>query len=360
MSRSAGFGRWFHIHSTPDQQQYTQMTPHPDQPAPPQIKEDLKPKCVQIGRGIIQPALERLITSGNPKIGAQRLARNAAAHGIDLDLIWGVLGDPKRKQPVVRQVCMVVAGAGGTGMCFVSNPKADIGLGDGITQLAEISASLKGALDGLKATGNSRVRIAQMLFEPKQEWTHEICLAAGMICVGTLDYLRIGYEEIETWPDVDSDWGSGIEVQSFAELGQDRAMLAAALEGSYEGTLDCPELCGMRPMEDVIASHESTGDFDPSRWWILLKDNHPVGCCLLSHCPANESVELVYLGLSPKVQGHGLGTQLLTHALKNLRIKDTVHEVTCAVDRRNVPASKVYLRLGFKRFDARVGYVRPM
>ena len=116
----------------------------------------------------------------------------------------------------------------------------------------------------------------------------------------------------------------------------------------------------MRSMNDVIESHKSTGDFDPSRWWLLFDGDRPVGCCLLAHCPANESVELVYIGIAKRVQGHGLGERLLRHALGQLRIKERVLDVTCAVDRRNVPASKVYMRLGFQVFDARCGYVRQV
>ena len=327
------------------------------------------PRGVQIGRGIIQSALERLITVGNPREGAKRLVRNASVHGIDLDLIWGVLGDSTKNQPQVRQVCMVVPGAGGTGMCFVSNPvlspKKTPELGDEATQIDEIGASVLAAIQGLPRAASGQVRIAQMLFEPKQEWTHRVCTRAGMICVGTLDYLRLDFGLIARWPVSDEPWPEGIVVRPIEGLSMrspsdDGSLVAMALEGSYEGTLDCPELCGMRSMGDVIASHESTGAFDPSRWWLMFEGDDPVGCCLLSHCPVNESVELVYLGLSPRVQGRGLGVRLLTHALASLDIDEPVREVTCAVDRRNLPASKVYLRLGFKRFDARCGYVRPM
>jgi ribosomal protein S18 acetylase RimI-like enzyme len=256
-------------------------------------------------------------------------------------------------------------------MCFVSNPKDAkfvTQFGDEAAQIHEIGASLEAAIQDLGRVAGDRVRIAQMLFEPKQAWTHEVCKRAGMICVGTLDYLRMDFGLIERWPINEDPWGAGgagIEVRQLNNLSMntpksDGSLLSAALESSYEGTLDCPELCGMRSMADVIASHESTGVFDPSRWWLMLKDDRPVGCCLLSHCPANESVELVYLGLSPEVQGQGFGARFLTHALQALQLAEPVHEVTCAVDRRNIPAAKVYMRLGFKRFDARCGYVCPV
>lgn len=358
------------------------MTTHANQPdpmTPPLSKADFGSTVLgaRISRKNIHSALERLITEGNPKIGAQRLVRNAARHGIDLELVWGVLGNPKLDQPVVRQVCMVVPGAGGTGMCFVSSPKlggiagseaqreAQKAFGSESEQIGEISASLKAAIESLSDAAQDRVKIAQMLFEPTQAWTHAVCKQASMICVGTLDYLRMDFGKIRHLETPSSDWGEGIVVRAIRNLSMDSAdgdgsLLVRALERSYEGTLDCPELCGMRSMTDVIESHRSTGVFDASRWWLMLKDGDPVGCCLLTHCPPSESVELVYLGLGPEVQGRGLGKRLLAHALGSLRIKDTVHEVTCAVDRRNTPASNVYMGLGFQRFDARVGYVRQV
>lgn len=358
------------------------MTTHANKPdpMPPQISNgESGPTATgaRITRKNIHSALERLITEGNPKIGAQRLVRNAARHGIDLDLVWGVLGDPKLDQPIVRQVCMVVPGAGGTGMCFVSSPKqggiagsesqreAQKAFGSESEQIKEISASLMVAIEDLSVADQNRVKIAQILFEPKQAWTHAVCQQASMTCVGTLDYLRMDFGKTRHLDRPSNDWGEGIVVRAIRNLSMDSvdgdgSLLIRALERSYEGTLDCPELCGMRSMTDVLESHRSTGDFDPSRWWLMLKDGDPVGCCLLTHCPPSESVELVYLGLGPEVQGRGLGKRLLAHALGSLRIKDTVHEVTCAVDRRNTPASNVYMSLGFQRFDARVGYVRQV
>ena len=321
------------------------------------------PVGVRIDRILVPCALERLIQVGNPKSGAQRLVRNARNHGIDLGLVWGVLGNTDRDEPAVRQVCMIVPGAGGTGMCFISNPKNETkqaGLGSREVQIQEIGASLTAALQDLPTVARDRIKVAQMLFEPDQDWAHEIARNAGMISVGTLDYMRLGFDQVSTWSNEAPNWPSGIRVRPIKTMEADHDLLSEALERSYEDTLDCPELCGMRTMDDVIESHKSTGEFDPSRWWLLLDGDRPAGCCLLAHCPANESVELVYIGLSKRVQGHGFGERLLRHALGHLRIKDRVLDVTCAVDRRNIPASKVYSRLGFQVFDARCAYVRSI
>src|SRR5262249_30327881 len=42
----------------------------------------------------------------------------------------------------------------------------------------------------------------------------------------------------------------------------------ATLERTYEGTLDCPEVNGLRTIDEVIRGHKSQGLFEPSRWWL--------------------------------------------------------------------------------------------
>ena len=133
---------------------------------------------------------------------------------------------------------MVVPGAGGTGMCFVSNPKdaaGDHGLGSRQTQIDEIGASLLAAMRDLPDLAGDRVRIAQMLFEPKQDWTHEVSQNAGMISVGTLDYMRLSYDLIQSWTLSQEEWPDGITVRPLRSLEADHDLLSEALEASYEG-----------------------------------------------------------------------------------------------------------------------------
>ena len=109
-------------------------------------------------------------------------------------------------------------------------------------------------------------------------------------------------------------------------------------------------------MEDVVDSHQATGEFSPDRWHLVYKDDEPVGCCLLSYMPANRSVELVYIGIGPTARGLGLGKSVLEHAINQLGAINS-KEITCAVDDRNTPAINIYKSLGFKPFDARLGFV---
>lgn len=314
----------------------------------------------RIPKTLTLDALERLISVGNTKIGARRLKDNAPRHGIDLDLLWGVIEQAETPRARVTQVCMVVPGAGGTGMCFLSSPKGDGSLGPRARQQQDVQAALSTALDQLHVYAGDRVRLAQCLVEEDQGWARLACEHAAMTCVGTLDYMRLPQSGIRALPDTGSPERDGFRVRSMTHDARDEAQLLSVLDRSYEDTLDCPELCGLRSAGEVLESHKSTGVYSPSNWWLLSHGEEALGCCLLTQCPASESVELVYLGLAKPARGKGLGRDLLVHALKALRAGPRTGEVTCAVDRRNTPACSMYRSLGFRAFDARVGFVRAI
>jgi ribosomal protein S18 acetylase RimI-like enzyme len=134
------------------------------------------------------------------------------------------------------------------------------------------------------------------------------------------------------------------------------SLLSKALERTYEETMDCPELCGMRVVGDVLESHRSVGVFDPGMWWLVMDSGEPEGCMLLSACPEQNAVELVYLGLSPRLRGRGLGSSLLMMGVQSLTGRPE-KMLTCAVDTRNAPAMALYRRCGFQRFAVRVPLV---
>ncbi len=323
-------------------------------------------------------AAERLVATSDRKDAAKKLVASAPAHGIDLDLMWGIVDpdtqDPDTQQaatknhPWVRQVALAVVGSGKTAMLFHSNPDNLSSLGSTQTQTQEIADSIKAAITGLSAYSPDRVTLAQSLIETNMDWAVQACTQAGMICVGTLDYMRmpINSKFPNSNPAIKqtNDWPAGITVRTMTSIhpsapNSDYNNLIQALEGSYIDTLDCPELCGLRSMEDVVESHKATGDFNPQHWHLIFKDGAPAGCCLLTHIPQSNSVELVYLGLSPPVRGLGLGRTVLSHAIAQLDIPQ-LREVSCAVDDRNTPAINIYKSLGFERFDARVGFVVPI
>ena len=136
----------------------------------------------------------------------------------------------------------------------------------------------------------------------------------------------------------------------------DSYLLIEALNGSYVGTLDCPALCGLRSVHDVLESHRAVGEYDPRLWFLVSDQSSPAGCMLLSRVAATETVELVYLGLAARVRGRGLGRQLLELAL-NLLAGKAERTLACAVDTANTPALALYRALRFRTFATRVALV---
>lgn len=326
----------------------------------PELTSQEGPRAIVVPEGLRVSAAERLVSGPDRQRAAIQLIANAPAHGIDLRLIWGVQGTHQGVR-LIRQTVMGVPSAGKTGMLFLSPPRAESRFGTSGEQTQELVACLRAANAGLPTASEMPVRICQALIEPEHTWAERACQEAGMTWVGRLQFLRKRWSSNSSEFKSQKSWPAGVRVVrvkdplDFGPDGSGRS-LELALDGSYNDTLDCPELCGLRPTRDVIASHMATGSFDPKRWWLLHVNGEPAGCCLLNHCPSTASVELVYLGLAPRARGMGVGIRLLEHALAHLDVKG-VREITCAVDTRNEPALKLYRSLGFRPFSARVGFV---
>ncbi len=125
------------------------------------------------------------------------------------------------------------------------------------------------------------------------------------------------------------------------------------LEASYEGSLDMPELDGLRSLAEVIAGHRASGRFDPDRWWIGRAGlgGLPVVLVIVADQADGTAWEVTYLGVSLRMQGRGLGRAALAFALEQARPRVPVLEL--AVDARNAPALRLYRRAGFRPFDRR-------
>lgn len=308
-------------------------------------------------------AAERLVgvEPGARRVAAMRLVASAGSHGIDLDLLWGSLD---LRTGAIREACLGVVGAGRTAMLFLpgsaSGPRS-------VGRVIELAATIRAACDGIaiaRGGGGRGVQIVQALPVPDDVDTNEALRLAGFRNVGELTYLRKSNRGSagRLPPAADERWGPGVEVRTYASLSPVAtaaadAVVIEALERSYEATLDCPELCGLRETADVLDSHRATGEWNPALWWVVLKDARPLGCMLFNVCRAQSSAELVYLGMAPSLRGAGLGSRLLAFGLARVRDEDAA-EVTCAVDSRNEPAIRLYRRAGFRACAKRCAMVR--
>lgn len=325
-------------------------------------------------------AARRLVSTSNADIdqAARRLVTNASSQGIDLGLAWASV-DTAYARLRVRQVCLPVLGAGRTVMCFLSEPPRAGDFDGGQAAAFERAGAIEAALATLGQERAGKVAIAQALPSPEEGWSRSAFELAGFTSVGNLYYMRRNPgAEPTAWaslpmgdpmnlPDPKHAWPEGLEVVTALSLPASvrDATLIRAMDASYVETLDCPELCGLRSTEDILASHKAAGAFDASTWWIARRrnappDEAPAACAFFSPCPEQRSVELVYLGVAQAWRGKGLGRKLLRLGLATAAKLHAGWSVACAVDERNGPALALYERAGFRAFARRIALVKAI
>ena len=124
------------------------------------------------------------------------------------------------------------------------------------------------------------------------------------------------------------------------------AELEQLLAETFEQTLDCPELNGLRSHCDVLQSFLMGRSLDECRLWqVLWSGPRPVGCLLLTQ-HENSILELVYMGLIPAARGVGLG-RLLVQQAKSRGVELGCSLLVLATDVGNAPAIETYTRSGF-------------
>ena len=291
-------------------------------------------------------AADRLVavSAGGQRDAGRRFLKAAAEHSVSLQHFWASIG----ARGEVREVCLAVPGAGRTAMVFVSSPDSH----ERQQEAADVVRKACGALEGLV--------LAQALLEAHETAPRRVLELAGFQSLDELIYLRRprpAPREIGPASELIRQLPPGVELRSYTQ--RDESALKRALEETYIGTLDCPELCGVRSMEDVLDSHRASGRGDQSLWWLVIENGEVHGAVLFNPSPEQSSIELVYFGLAPSMRGRGLGTPLLKIALSQLAGRKE-HVVCCAVDARNTPARKLYEKLGFSEFGRRKAMILPL
>lgn len=132
---------------------------------------------------------------------------------------------------------------------------------------------------------------------------------------------------------------------------------ARLIEATYQDTLDCPGLRGLRHIDDVIAGHQSAGLFLPDRWMLLRCRGQSAGCILFAESPMRPSLELVYMGVHPHWRGRNVGRFLLSHGL-SMAPGEHFPTITLAVDAANAPALNLYHSAGFRETTRRRAMIR--
>jgi GNAT superfamily N-acetyltransferase len=196
------------------------------------------------------------------------------------------------------------------------------------------------------------VHLAQTLLDPHERATRGAYESCGFSLMAELDYLQaIVRQAAEPTLPPTMRWTN----YSPAE----HPRFAQTVMETYDGSLDCPALNGMRSVEDILKGHQATGDFNPDLWFLLEENGRPRGTLLLSPTPRSDSIELVYLGLPSDVRGRGLGDLLMRQALW-ATMRSGRSRLTLAVDAGNPPALNLYYRHGMQRICGKVAMMKDL
>jgi mycothiol synthase len=192
------------------------------------------------------------------------------------------------------------------------------------------------------------VKLVQTLLAPEEAF-----LAAPLLRNGFAAVTRLWYMRHDLNLPVDClNVPSRLVYQTFA----DDTLFRQTVLRTYEGTLDCPEVNGVRSIDEVIEGHRAQGVFDPGRWWLVHEGEKPVGVLLMTEMPESGDWELAYMGVTPEARRRGFGREMLLYGLCEARAAGAP-AVTLSVDARNQPAWELYRSLGFEPYDQRLVYL---
>jgi mycothiol synthase len=290
----------------------------------------------------VVPAL-RLILSIDGQLAdesqARELMKYTAQRGINLADIWISESDGK-----VVWAALPVISPGRT-VLFFGTSAALVG-----TDPAPMELGLEAICEHFS---DGELQMVQVLLDPADQATIEIYGRHRFTRIAELLYLQRNVRR--TPPPMPLP----IEFQQLNYSVKTHDGFAVAVLASYQQSLDCPALNGMRSIEDILAGHKGAGLFDPADWFLLQRNGTPIAVLLMSQTHQADGMELVYLGISPKARGMGLGNYLMQLALS--RVYDRkLHKLTLAVDSLNEPALKLYYRHGMEQIAVKAAMVRML
>ena len=294
---------------------------------------------IQVGADHLSEAIRALVRGD--QAAATRFLEYARDAKLGLELMWALCQPNGRIEATV----LATPAAGRTAMLFASRPASR----DREPQMGNLLKIASEHLPGADIT------LAQALLDPGATDEHRIFTAGGFTRLANLDYLerpipRFGSIRREPLPP---------EVEITTWDPSQREEMCRLLERTYEETLDCPGLTGLRKSTDILDGHLAAGVHIPEWWHILRIEGEPEGVLMFNRGSDGNSIELVYLGLARNARGRGLGRILLANGLAGLD-NEQGRAIVLAVDRANGPAVRLYRRFGFRLSVRRVAFVQSI
>ena len=226
------------------------------------------------------------------------------------------------------QVCILLRGSSGLLWLPQVDPAfSQDGLADRLVQAA---------LHWLKQRG---AKLAQALLHPSDLPDASALLRCGFSHVTDLQYLSHDLTSLPLAPTV-----HGLRLEPYSAATE--TAFHQTLLRTYDGTLDCPELNGVRTIDEIIDGHRAQGIWRAESWWLASLGDAPAGVVLVTELPDGDGWDLSYVGIMPAFRRQGLGRALAIHAMRAVHGWGAT-QLMLAVDQRNVPAETLYKSLGF-------------
>ncbi len=265
---------------------------------------------------------------------AQALYELAAGRAVDSQRVWWAVD----RQCVAA--AMVLDYPGRSGFLFYSPVTCPGVSRPAVVELAR-SISADAVANGLY--------FVQVILQPQCRTEIETLTEAGYRPLAELLYMRLALP-----PGRSAGAGrDGLQWRSFGQFTEQE--LGEMIRATYVDSLDCPQLAGLRSMDDVIAAHKVSGTFCPDSWWIVHRDGQPAGCILVNDSRSGGASDIVYMGVHWQHRRSGLAAAMLEHAALDAARRGR-QSLTLAVDLRNQPALRVYRRMGFEGSESRLAY----
>jgi ribosomal protein S18 acetylase RimI-like enzyme len=227
-------------------------------------------------------------------------------------------------------ICMPTPGAGG----LIWPPQVRAG-GSGLEdQLVQHACAW------LRARG---AKLAQAMLTAEETQLAAALPRNGFVHTTALCYLRLDVHEATPQA------GSRLTYQSYQSHPD---LFQQTLLETYERTEDCPELTGVRSIEEIIEGHRAQGASGDEAWWLARCNSEVVGVLLLARLIEWDGWDVAYVGVRPQARRQGHGRQLMHKAIAEAQRRGGA-QLTLSVDKRNRPAWKLYESLGFSLFDER-------
>ncbi|MCH8053785.1 MAG: GNAT family N-acetyltransferase [Planctomycetes bacterium] len=259
----------------------------------------------------------------------------------DLEINW--------KLGIMTQGCLVgsalgVVSPGKVAMILTSSCTPETALSDAVTQALELLE---------QKARHAGLAILQSLIPRDCADRAQVLSKAGYAFLADMRYLVLDVpRSLPTEPQ-----HPDVVVEDYRSV--DEVVFRNTLGRTYEGSLDCPGLNGLRTMEEIVLSHRHTGIHDPRLWLIAKVGDDPVGVVLLTHVPLQSAMEIVYVGVVPEARGCSYGSYLVRLAIENAVRANSKH-LMLAVDHRNHYARKIYSSFGFRETDRRHAWTRKL